>query len=191
MDGESTENILSSHHKTAMKIASRPENKTCADCKAPRPEWASINLGIFICIECSGVHRSFGSHISQVRSVKLDKWDEESLVHIDKIGNSKANEYWEYNIPPKFERDLDNFAKFVDHKKTEILLFILSFFRQRKRWLTLKYVEKRFTKDWVEPSNDSEETKRQLAQQKRLEELRSAALDIRKRLYFTFSFFVL
>ena len=94
-----------------MKIASRSENKTCADCRAPRPEWASINLGIFICIECSGVHRSFGSHISQVRSVKLDKWDEESLENIDKIGNIKANEYWEYNIPPEFALETEDFAK--------------------------------------------------------------------------------
>lgn len=38
------------------------------------PEWASLNLGILMCIECSGVHRNLGSHISKVRSLGLDDW---------------------------------------------------------------------------------------------------------------------
>ena len=33
-------------------------------CRGPR--WASVNLGIFICMECSGIHRSLGVHISKV-----------------------------------------------------------------------------------------------------------------------------
>ena len=43
------------------------QNPTCVDCRAPHPDWASINLGVVVCIDCSGVHRSMGSHISQVR----------------------------------------------------------------------------------------------------------------------------
>lgn len=38
------------------------------------PEWASINLGVLMCIECSGIHRNLGSHISKVRSLDLDDW---------------------------------------------------------------------------------------------------------------------
>lgn len=52
-------------------------NDKCADCSSKKPKWASINLGIMLCIECSGIHRSLGVHISKVRSVTLDDWDAE------------------------------------------------------------------------------------------------------------------
>lgn len=51
-----------------------PGNGLCADCDAPTPEWASLNLGILMCIECSGIHRNLGSHISKIRSLGLDEW---------------------------------------------------------------------------------------------------------------------
>lgn len=51
-----------------------PGNGQCADCNSPSPDWASLNLGILMCIECSGVHRNLGSHISKVRSLDLDEW---------------------------------------------------------------------------------------------------------------------
>lgn len=43
-----------------------PGNDTCAECNAPDPDWASLNLGVLMCIECSGVHRNLGVHISKV-----------------------------------------------------------------------------------------------------------------------------
>lgn len=51
-----------------------PGNDICADCGQQRPDWASLNLGTLICIECSGIHRNLGSHISRVRSLDLDDW---------------------------------------------------------------------------------------------------------------------
>lgn len=43
-----------------------PGNDKCADCDAPEPDWASLNLGVLVCIECSGIHRNLGVHISKV-----------------------------------------------------------------------------------------------------------------------------
>lgn len=43
-------------------------NDKCADCGKPEPDWASLNLGILVCIECSGVHRNLGVHKSKVSS---------------------------------------------------------------------------------------------------------------------------
>jgi hypothetical protein len=33
-------------------------NEKCADCDSLNPTWASINFGITLCIDCSGIHRS-------------------------------------------------------------------------------------------------------------------------------------
>lgn len=56
-----------------------PGNEFCADCGAPRPDWTSRNLGIMICQDCSGIHRSLGTHISKVRSLRLDRLDDSLL----------------------------------------------------------------------------------------------------------------
>ncbi|KAJ1902066.1 hypothetical protein LPJ66_000315 [Kickxella alabastrina] len=54
------------------RLVVQPENALCADCGAARPEWCSINLGCLVCIECSGIHRGLGTHVSKVRSLTLD-----------------------------------------------------------------------------------------------------------------------
>ena len=77
-----------------------PGNTVCADCSTNNPDWASINLGILICIECSGIHRNLGSHISKVRSLSLDCWSQMNIKTLENIGNSKANQFWERNIQP-------------------------------------------------------------------------------------------
>jgi len=73
-------------------------NPTCADCGAPQPDWASISLGIFVCIECSGIHRSLGTHISKVRSLELDSWAEPSKTLIRAVGNKVSNDFWECDL---------------------------------------------------------------------------------------------
>ena len=68
------------------------ENPFCGDCGTAAPQWVSANLGFLMCIDCSGVHRSLGSHVSKVRSLALDLWSPSSLELLMKIGNTGANE---------------------------------------------------------------------------------------------------
>ncbi|ORZ15735.1 hypothetical protein BCR42DRAFT_482747 [Absidia repens] len=79
-------------------LLKQPGNKYCADCRRKDPRWASWNLGIFVCIRCSGIHRSMGTHISKVKSVDLDSWIPSQIESMEKWGNERANLYWEANL---------------------------------------------------------------------------------------------
>ncbi|CAB3366326.1 Hypothetical predicted protein [Cloeon dipterum] len=72
-------------------------NSHCVDCDALNPDWASLNLGALMCIECSGTHRNLGSHISKVRSLDLDEWPPSNLSVMRALGNHLVNSVWEAN----------------------------------------------------------------------------------------------
>ena len=81
-------------------IMSKPGNQTCFDCHSPSPRWSSPYLGILLCIECAGRHRSYGTHISFVKSIDLDKWNKKQLKSLELTGNSYATKKFnELNIP--------------------------------------------------------------------------------------------
>ncbi|KAG0378432.1 hypothetical protein BGX24_003881, partial [Mortierella sp. AD032] len=75
-------------------------NTVCAECGAKNPDWCVINLGILVCIECSGIHRSLGTHISKVRSFTLDtnSYTRDLVEFIRSVGNSISNQIWEANL---------------------------------------------------------------------------------------------
>lgn len=78
-------------HKNILRaLLKKEENRNCADCGARGPTWASTNIGVFVCLTCSGIHRSLGVHISVVRSSNLDTWLPEQVAFISRIDNVKA-----------------------------------------------------------------------------------------------------
>ena len=90
--------IAGGAHLVAELISSIPGNEACADCNAVLPGWASINLGLFLCIECSGVHRSLGCQASKVRSLELDKFLPETIALLKHMGNRNMNAIWEADV---------------------------------------------------------------------------------------------
>uniref|UniRef100_A0A7N8YAN1 Arf-GAP with coiled-coil, ANK repeat and PH domain-containing protein n=1 Tax=Mastacembelus armatus TaxID=205130 RepID=A0A7N8YAN1_9TELE len=77
------------------RVQSLPGNELCCDCSQTSPCWASINLGVLLCIECSGIHRSLGVHCSKVRSLTLDSWEPELLKLMCELGNTVINQIYE------------------------------------------------------------------------------------------------
>ncbi|XP_056663410.1 arf-GAP with coiled-coil, ANK repeat and PH domain-containing protein 2 isoform X5 [Monodelphis domestica] len=94
---ESKEKLLKGE-SALQQVQCIPGNASCCDCGLPDPRWASINLGITLCIECSGIHRSLGVHFSKVRSLTLDTWEPELLKLMCELGNDVMNRVYEAKI---------------------------------------------------------------------------------------------
>uniref|UniRef100_A0A674NT65 Arf-GAP with GTPase, ANK repeat and PH domain-containing protein 3 n=1 Tax=Takifugu rubripes TaxID=31033 RepID=A0A674NT65_TAKRU len=101
-------------------------NSFCVDCDAPNPDWASLNLGALMCIECSGIHRNLGTHLSRVRSLDLDDWPVELSMVMTAMGNAMANSVW--------EGALENYNKPGSDSTRE----------EKERWIRAKYEQKLF-----------------------------------------------
>ncbi|GMI83290.1 hypothetical protein like AT3G07940 [Hibiscus trionum] len=97
-------------------------NHVCADCGSPDPKWVSLSIGVFICIKCSGVHRSLGSHISKVLSVKLDEWTDDQVDSLENLGgNNVVNNKYEAFLPdnlkkPRPDSSIEERSDFIRRK---------------------------------------------------------------------------
>uniref|UniRef100_A0A672H9E7 ArfGAP with RhoGAP domain, ankyrin repeat and PH domain 1 n=1 Tax=Salarias fasciatus TaxID=181472 RepID=A0A672H9E7_SALFA len=91
-----------SNSEVAERIWAETSNSLCADCGAPKPEWAAINLCVVICKRCAGEHRGLGPSVSKVRSLKMDRkvWTEELIQVFLLLGNKRVNSFWAANVPP-------------------------------------------------------------------------------------------
>ncbi|XP_036029181.1 arf-GAP with GTPase, ANK repeat and PH domain-containing protein 1 isoform X5 [Onychomys torridus] len=101
-------------------------NSLCVDCDAQNPNWASLNLGALMCIECSGIHRNLGTHLSRVRSLDLDDWPMELIKVMSSIGNELANSVWEESSQGRTKPSLDSTRE------------------EKERWIRAKYEQKLF-----------------------------------------------
>ncbi|XP_014449741.1 arf-GAP with GTPase, ANK repeat and PH domain-containing protein 1 isoform X5 [Alligator mississippiensis] len=101
-------------------------NSHCVDCEAQNPDWASLNLGALMCIECSGIHRNLGTHLSRVRSLDLDDWPIELIKVMSSIGNELANSVWEESSQGRMKPSSDSTRE------------------EKERWIRAKYEQKLF-----------------------------------------------
>uniref|UniRef100_A0A8C6F5J9 Arf-GAP with GTPase, ANK repeat and PH domain-containing protein 1 n=1 Tax=Monodon monoceros TaxID=40151 RepID=A0A8C6F5J9_MONMO len=101
-------------------------NSHCVDCETQNPNWASLNLGALMCIECSGIHRNLGTHLSRVRSLDLDDWPIELIKVMSSIGNELANSIWEESTQGRTKPSLDSTRE------------------EKERWIRAKYEQKLF-----------------------------------------------
>ncbi|KAK2881701.1 hypothetical protein QQF64_008133 [Cirrhinus molitorella] len=115
-------------HPPALGVALRGNgNQRCCDCGEAEPRWASVNLGITMCIECSGIHRSLGVHLSKVRSLTLDSWEPEQLKLLCVLGNEVINGIYERNPADGLQKPSADSPR-----------------QDKEQWIRFKYVEKRF-----------------------------------------------
>uniref|UniRef100_A0A3Q0RHG8 ArfGAP with dual PH domains 2 n=1 Tax=Amphilophus citrinellus TaxID=61819 RepID=A0A3Q0RHG8_AMPCI len=110
--------------KILLELVKQPDNSRCADCGAPEPDWASYKLGIFVCLNCSGVHRSLSSH---VKSIRLDFWEDKLVEFMKSNGNASAQVYYETAVPPYYYRP--------QQQDCNVL---------REQWIRAKYERKEF-----------------------------------------------
>lgn len=106
------------HSKILSDLLTKECNKVCVDCNTKGPRWASVNLGVFLCIRCSGLHRQIGVGVTKVRSTTLDTWTPDQIEMMVRTGNEVANLYYEARLDPREKptestdaRTMENFIR--------------------------------------------------------------------------------
>ncbi|XP_008274687.1 arf-GAP with dual PH domain-containing protein 2 [Stegastes partitus] len=118
---------LERNNKILLDLVRQPGNNLCADCGFPDPDWASYTLGVFVCLNCSGMHRNLPT-VSKVKSIRLDHWDDSLVEFMQERGNTAAKAIFEKCVPAFFYRP---------QQKDCVVL--------RDQWIRAKYERREFT----------------------------------------------
>ncbi|CCJ29397.1 unnamed protein product [Pneumocystis jirovecii] len=137
LNNEDYKNIEGNAYKLLNIIhdADPTHNVVCADCGTfSKAEWCSINIPAILCIECSGVHRSFGSHISKVRSLMLDtaSFTDSLIDFICQTGNKMTNSIYEATYDS--QKNIKNITKPLPNSSRE----------EKQKYIYAKYIDKVF-----------------------------------------------
>ncbi|XP_060213541.1 ADP-ribosylation factor GTPase-activating protein AGD3 isoform X2 [Lycium barbarum] len=165
-----SDRLISAHHERAFRnsqqLRSAPKteqpidtlrrvcgNDKCADCGAVEPDWASLNLGVLVCIECSGVHRNLGVHISKVRSLTLDVkvWEPSVIALFQSLGNTFANSVWEESLQARgsFQVNFSAASSYRSDKQQQLYFSKPSHadpISTKEKFIHAKYAEKTFVR---------------------------------------------
>ncbi|XP_029015961.1 arf-GAP with dual PH domain-containing protein 2 isoform X2 [Betta splendens] len=117
--------------KILLELVKQGDNSRCADCGAPDPEWASYVLGVFVCLNCSGTHRSLSS---RVKSIKLDNWEDDWVENMRSKGNASVRALYEKAVPVYYYRPQQSDCAVL-----------------REQWIRAKYERKEFTGEMKYP----------------------------------------
>ena len=162
---------LSISGDSLVQVRRRPGNDICADCGADDNSWASTNIGVFICIRCSGVHRSLGVHISTVLSCSLDIWPYELIEYISTRGNTEVNKDYEHHL----HQSADNYLalKLKPGATTE----------ERNLFIRSKYVSKEFHCKTIDPNLKAYKLKKLQLARTTVRSLSSSSITTTKELH--------
>ncbi|XP_049566426.1 arf-GAP with coiled-coil, ANK repeat and PH domain-containing protein 2 isoform X3 [Orcinus orca] len=160
--GNESKDKLLKGESALQRVQCIPGNASCCDCGLADPRWASINLGITLCIECSGIHRSLGVHFSKVRSLTLDTWEPELLKLMCELGNDVMNRVYEANVEKmgikkpqpgqRQEKEAYIRAKYVERKFVDKYSISSSPPEQEKQIVSKSCEEKRLSISKLGPS---------------------------------------
>ncbi|XP_015990792.1 arf-GAP with coiled-coil, ANK repeat and PH domain-containing protein 2 isoform X6 [Rousettus aegyptiacus] len=161
--GNESKDKLLKGESALQRVQCIPGNASCCDCGLADPRWASINLGITLCIECSGIHRSLGVHFSKVRSLTLDTWEPELLKLMCELGNDVINRVYEANLGKmgikkpqpgqRQEKEAYIRAKYVERKFVDKYSISSSPPEQEKKIVSKSCEEKRLSISKLGPSD--------------------------------------
>lgn len=115
------------NNKILLDLVQQLGNNLCADCGAPDPDWASYTLGVFVCLNCSGMHRNLPA-VSKVKSIRLDHWEDSLVEFMQENGNSAAKAIFEKCVPVFF---------YQPQQKDCVVL--------KDQWIRAKYERREFT----------------------------------------------